>query len=119
MRGQHTPKVPVRETGRCPHLLLLRLAHLAENPDHPAAVRHFRDESELPFRPFRLARTLAEEELEEPFGDEEQAEVVLLGDLRPLRLDVLEERRKQRCDICVSTRIYTDRKERMEKVTYD
>ena len=112
----------VRWCWRCvrnTYLLVVCLTHATKNPDDPSTVGHLRNIPEFPLGAVFLNGAFAKKELEEPFGDEEQAEVVLLGDLRPLRLDVLEERRKQRCDICVSTRIYTDRKERMEKVTYD
>ena len=73
------------------HLLLLRLAHATEDPDDPAAVRDLRYEPELPPRALRLAGAFAEEEFEEPFRHEEQPEVVLLCDLRPLCLDVLQQ----------------------------
>ena len=79
------------------HLLILRLAHAAEDPHDPASVRDLRNEPKLPPRALWLARALAEEKLEEPLGHEQQPEVVLLGDLRALRLDVLQERIQQRC----------------------
>lgn len=76
-----------------PHLLFDSAIHALEHPDNPASFDDFADEPECP----RLGPThtlllhrYGEEVLEEPFRDEEQAEVVLLCDFWALRFDVLE-----------------------------
>ena len=76
--------------------------HALEHPDDPAALDDLTDEPKCP-RLGRgcihclLLRAHGEEVLEEPLCDKEQTQVVLLGNLWALRLDVLEQRREESC----------------------
>ena len=64
----------------------------------------FRNEAETP-RAGLVARAQTEEELKEPFRDEQKPEVVLFGDFGTFSFDVLEQRREECCTFRSFTRV--------------
>lgn len=75
------------------HLLVNGFPHAFEDPDNPPTLGNFGDYTEREIEGLVpvLPAPRAAEELEEPFREAEQPEVVLLRNLCALRLYVLEQ----------------------------
>lgn len=82
--------------------ILPGFAHAPNNPARPTPLNYFDNKRKLHLillasTALRIPSASTQEEIYEPLSDEEQPEIVLLGDLRALRTDVLEKRSQERC----------------------
>ena len=82
--------------------ILPSFAHAPNDPPRPTPLNYFDDKRKIHLillagTVLRIPSASTQEEIYEPFSDEEQPEIVLLGDLRALRPDVLEKRSQERC----------------------
>lgn len=83
------------------YLLFHSLSHPFEDPYDPRPLSHLRNEPKIPssFLASEFsASTHGEEELEEPFGDVEQAKIIFVRNLWSFRANVFQKSCQESCE---------------------